>query len=209
MYYIVPYARVQGRPGGYYDSVNPEIGLSDATSLMLIFGMSQGAGSLLLGVLATRVNYYWMYLVCCAGSAAVNIATPFTHSFAGLAVLAAALGVLSSGSRLCFPSMVAGMFMGPALGAMMGITLMGYGIGALPAPPVCSVIINAQGGDYTTAMCLMGGTVLLSGLLAFFGMQRFAEPKSRGNEECDATRGLLQGGETDNESLSTAGRYAH
>jgi hypothetical protein len=112
-------------------------------------------------------------------SAAVNFAMPFCHSYGAIAALAVVLGVSSAGARLNFPAMVAGMFGGPALGSMMGLTLMGFGLGALPGPPVSSVIISATGNDYTASMMIMGALVFLSGILALAVMKRLTPPGGR------------------------------
>ena len=71
------------------------------------------------------------------------------------------------------------MFLGPSLGTMMGLALAGYGAGALPAPSISSVMQTGFGGDFTPSFILMGVMVILSGLLSFFGMRRYAPGREK------------------------------
>lgn len=70
----------------------------------------------------------------------------------------------------------------------MGLTLMGYGIGALPGPPLSSKITDMDAGNYGIAMYIMSGCVGLYGVISYFALQRFVEAK----EELKENTALIQ-----------------
>eukprot|EP00658_Telonema_sp_P-2_P064803 TRINITY_DN54106_c0_g1_i1.p1 TRINITY_DN54106_c0_g1~~TRINITY_DN54106_c0_g1_i1.p1 ORF type:complete len:108 (+),score=27.56 TRINITY_DN54106_c0_g1_i1:115-438(+) len=72
------YARAHGDPTSEHYHQYKEIDLDEASNMMLFFGLTQCGGSILLGFISTKLNYYLMNLICAVGSAAVLAAIPLS-----------------------------------------------------------------------------------------------------------------------------------
>ena len=185
LFCLVPYARAHGDPTSGSYSHYPKIDLDEATNMMLFFGVAQCVASVVLGFVSTKLNYYWTNFVCSLGSVGVLVAIPFCHTFATIGTMCTLFGVFSAGCRLCFPSMIANMFLGPCLGSLMGLALMGYGLGALPGPPLTAKITSNDSGNYSIGLFLTAGCVGLYGIISQFALQRWAVAKSASNDEIE------------------------
>src|SRR5205823_3023391 len=70
-------------------------------NLELVFGLAFAAGSLCFGFMADAVSVRWLYPAVVLFWSATGFATGFVHSYAGLLVCRALLGLFESGHWPC------------------------------------------------------------------------------------------------------------
>ena len=165
MYVCVPFATSFGEAGTVY-AKNQSIAKSTAASLLTAFGVLQIAGSVVLGVLADRLNNRVVFTLSSGVSAIVCMLWVFADSYITLVFIFAALGASLASSVGVATALIAEQY-SENLGSVLGVVVLGFGVGAALSAPCLGALKGVGGeGSYTYSILSLGVCAIVSGVLS-------------------------------------------
>lgn len=125
-----------------------------AATLVSAIGISNIAGRLLIGALASRIGPLTLFKACHAGFGLCFLVWLAAQSYGGLLVFSALFGANHGAYSALIPVVVAEEFGIKHLGKVLGVLFTALGLGSAIGPPLMGYLVQSM-GTYTVALSVL------------------------------------------------------